>query len=124
MPHNIVTERRDLWPCTEQARRLIEDAASAAFNYGELPNHKTRDTHDMNERYKDFKEARSRLVEYVAGVERQADIPGVWMHEQNAPLSAEQATERRARKAKVAPKVARAKSGNRSRDSAPRKPKR
>ena len=124
MPHNIVTERRDLWPCTPEARRLVEDAMSAAFNYGELPNFKLRDSHDMNERYKTYGEAQLRLVQYIAGVEQRADIPGVWMHEQNAPLSKEQATERRARKAKAAPKVARAKSGNRSRDSAPRKPKR
>ena len=124
MPHNIVTERSELWPCSPEARRLVEDAMSAAFNYGELPNYKTQDTHTMNDRYKTYQEAQSRLVQYVAGVERQADIPGVWMHEQNAPLSAEQATERRARKAKVAPKVARAKSGNRSRNGAARKPKR
>lgn len=95
MPLNKVTERREVWPCTDESRALVENAMGAAFEYGELPNYKDRRPGDSAARLTAYRDAQHKLVRRIAHLEQLADIPGVWIHEKNAALSEAEAKERR-----------------------------
>lgn len=77
--------RRELWPCTDGARDLIQEALSAAFQYGEMP--PPGDPKFTNERQKVllgmYRQTKFTLVRYVAELEKLAGIPGVWLQETN-----------------------------------------
>lgn len=75
--------RRRLWPCTDQARDLIQEALSAAFQYGEMP--PIGDPKWRSERQAVLlgvhRDTKFKLVRYVAELEKMAGIPGAWTAE-------------------------------------------
>lgn len=117
MPLNITQERRLVWPCTEQSRRLVEEAMGAAFNYGELPNIRDRDSGIALKLMTQWREAQLKLVRHIAHLEQLADIPGVWINEKNAALSEAEAREQRAEKDKAKAKAGPVGSSNGNRSS-------